>query len=77
MVVLLPYTSLTNIENFMIKKYSLSVLQGAINHALALDESLPSKMQTLQGKVLEIIISPLNVNFFMTFTKRKRKRGIL
>lgn len=53
----------------MIKKYSLTVLQKAINHALALDESMPAKIGVLHGKVLEIIISPLNVNFFMRFTK--------
>ena len=52
----------------MIKKYSLTVLQKAINHALALDESMPIKIQALHGKVLEIIISPLNVNFFMRFS---------
>ncbi len=51
----------------MIKKYSLAVLQKAINHALSLDESMPAKMQALDGKVLEIIISPLNVNFFIHF----------
>lgn len=51
----------------MIKKYSLSLLQKAINHALALDESMPAKIKALHGKVLEIIISPLNVNFFMCF----------
>lgn len=51
----------------MIKKYSLTVLQKAINHALALDESMPAKIEKLHNKVLEIIISPLNVNFFMRF----------
>ena len=51
----------------MIKKYSLTVLQKAINHALALDESMPTKIEALHGKSLEIIISPLNVNFFMCF----------
>ena len=51
----------------MIKKYSLLVLQKAINHALALDESMPTKIHALRGKVLEIIISPLNVNFFIQF----------
>lgn len=51
----------------MIKQYSLSVLQKAINHALKLDESMPTKIKVLDGKVLEIIISPLNINFFMAF----------
>ena len=57
----------------MIKKYSLSVLQKAINHALALDEGMHLKIQDLHGKVLEIIISPLNVNFFMCFEANELK----
>lgn len=55
----------------MIKKYSLTLLQKAINHALALDESMPTKMAALDGRVLEIIISPLNVNFFIRFTQNE------
>ena len=53
----------------MIKKCSLTVLQKAINHALALDEAMPIKMQDLQAKVLEIIINPLKVKFFIRFTQ--------
>jgi ubiquinone biosynthesis protein UbiJ len=52
----------------MIKKYSLLVLQTAINHALSLDEAMPMKLRPLHNKILEIIISPLNVNFFMSFS---------
>jgi len=55
----------------MIKKYSLTILQKAINHALALDESMPSRIRALDGKVLEIIISPLFVNFFIRFTQNE------
>ena len=55
----------------MIKNYSLIVLQKAINHALALDDGMPAKIQALDGKVLEIIISPLNVNFFIQFTQHE------
>ncbi len=55
----------------MIKNYSLLVLQKAINHALTLDESMPEKIQALHDKVLEIIISPLNVNFFMRFSQQE------
>ncbi len=55
----------------MIKKYSLLTLQKAINHALALDESMPLKIQALHGKVLEIIITPLNVHFFICFADQK------
>jgi len=51
----------------MIKKYSLIVLQKAINHGLALDESMPAKIEKLHGKRLQIIIRPLNVSFFMQF----------
>ncbi|MDI9818991.1 MULTISPECIES: SCP2 domain-containing protein [unclassified Legionella] len=57
----------------MIKKYSLKALQQAINHALALDESSAGKMAALQGKVLEIIIAPLGVNFFIHFDERQMK----
>ena len=55
----------------MIKKYSLLVLEKAINHALALDETTPEKLHALEGKVLEIIINPLQVNFFMYFHQQK------
>ena len=55
----------------MIKKYSLITLQKAINHALALDESMPTKIKALHGKVLEIIITPLNVHFFICFEGHK------
>ena len=51
----------------MIKKYTLLALQKAINHALSLDETLPEKIRVLETRVLEIIISPLNVNFFIRF----------
>ncbi len=53
----------------MIKKYSLTVLQKAINHALALDETMPVKIKALDGKALEIIVSPLNVSFFIRFAE--------
>ena len=53
----------------MIKKQSLELLQKAINHALALDEAMPHKIQALESNVLEIVISPLEVNFFIHFTK--------
>ena len=51
----------------MIKKYSLMALQKAINQALSLDDASIAKIHALQGKVLEIIISPLNVHFFIRF----------
>ena len=53
----------------MIKKYSLLTLQKAINRALALDEATPAKIQAMDGKVLEIVITPLNVHFFIHFSQ--------
>lgn len=55
----------------MIKKYSLRALQKAINHALALDPGMASKLQSLDGSLLQIIISPLNVYFFIAFKQDK------
>ena len=51
----------------MIKEYSLNLLQKAINKALFLDEEMPRKLNMLQGKVIELVITPLNVHFFMCF----------
>ena len=51
----------------MLKKYSLKALQKAINQAMSLDDHMPAKIQALDGKVLEMIISPLNVHFFIQF----------
>lgn len=55
----------------MIKKYSLKALQTAINNALSLDESMPQKISSLHGKVIEIILAPLEVNFFITFEQQQ------
>lgn len=52
----------------MLKKYSLKALQKAMNKAMALDESMPKKIQQLDGKVLEIIISPLALSFYIQFS---------
>lgn len=52
----------------MIKKYSLLALQKAIHHALALDESMPAKLHALDGKVLKLVIKPLNFVFFIVFS---------
>jgi ubiquinone biosynthesis accessory factor UbiJ len=51
----------------MLKKYSLKALQKAINKAMLLDEQMPTKLQALDHKTLEMIIAPLNVNFFIHF----------
>lgn len=53
----------------MIKKYALIALQKAMNHALSLDESMPAKLATLDGRVLKMIITPLNVSFYLKFTQ--------
>ena len=45
----------------------MKALQKAINHALALDESMPAKIAALDGKVLEIIVAPLGANFYIAF----------
>lgn len=55
----------------MIKKYSLKALQKAINHALALDETMAAKIAALHGKVLEVIVTPLGVNFFICFEEQQ------
>ncbi|MFA6301591.1 MAG: SCP2 sterol-binding domain-containing protein [Legionella sp.] len=52
----------------MLKKYSLKALQLAINQALSLDEHMPNKIKALDGKVLEMVITPLNVTFFIQFS---------
>lgn len=51
----------------MLKKYSLKALQIAINQAINLDEQMPKKLQEFEGKVLEMIIAPLDFNFFIHF----------
>lgn len=51
----------------MLKKYSLKALQKAINKAMLLDEHMPAKLLALENKTLEMIIAPLNVNFFIHF----------
>ncbi|HEE0245293.1 ubiquinone biosynthesis accessory factor UbiJ [Legionella pneumophila] len=51
----------------MLKEYSLKALQTAINQAMKLDEQMPKKLQKLDGKTLEMVITPLNVNFYIRF----------
>jgi ubiquinone biosynthesis accessory factor UbiJ len=52
----------------MIKQYSLNALQKAMQHALALDPAMPDKIKALSPKVLQIVIRPLDIYFFMQFT---------
>lgn len=51
----------------MIKELSLKALQKAINTALSLDATMPERVRALAGKVLEVVISPLEVRFFIRF----------
>ena len=51
----------------MIKQHSLSLLQKAINKAMHLDDTMADKLLPLEGKVIKLIILPLQVQFFMTF----------
>jgi ubiquinone biosynthesis protein UbiJ len=55
----------------MIKHYSLKILQKAINKAVALDDSMPAQFEPLAGKVIELLIVPLQVKFFITFQQRE------
>lgn len=52
----------------MIKEYALIALQKAINYGLSLDESMPAKLATLNERVLEMMIKPLNIRFYLLFT---------
>lgn len=51
----------------MLKEYSLKALQIAINQAIQLDDQLPVRLKELNSKVIEILLSPLNVGFFIEF----------
>ena len=49
----------------MLKRISLQALQFAIHQALSLDSSISEKLLPLNHKVIEIIISPLKVHFYI------------
>lgn len=51
----------------MLKDYSLKILQKALNKALQLDTNITEKLQRFAGKIVEVYIIPLNINFFITF----------
>ena len=55
----------------MIKKYTLTALEKTINHLLLFDSTHINRVQKLQGKVLKIVISPLNVHFFIQFANQQ------
>ena len=51
----------------MLKKISLHALQFALNQGISLDPSLKDKFLDFEGKIVEIVILPLHVHFYMTF----------
>lgn len=51
----------------MIKHYSLKILQKAMNAALSLDDTMPAKLDAFSGKVIALVIVPLQVKIFITF----------
>jgi ubiquinone biosynthesis protein UbiJ len=53
----------------MIKYYALIALQKATHQALSLDVALPVKLASLHGRVLKMVIKPLDVSFFIQFTR--------
>jgi ubiquinone biosynthesis protein UbiJ len=49
----------------MLKTISLQALQFAINQAMGLDPSISDKLLALDQKVIEMVVSPLNVHFYI------------
>lgn len=49
----------------MLKKISLQALQFALDRALSLDPNIAPQLHLLEGKSIEMIISPLNVHFYI------------
>ncbi len=54
-----------------IQAYSLGLLEKAIQKALSLDPLLPQKLAKLNGKVVQIMILPLRVSFYMCFKENQ------
>ena len=53
------------------KHYSLKILQQAMNQAASLDPAVPGKLKQLSGKVIQLVIVPLQVKFFITFQNER------
>jgi ubiquinone biosynthesis protein UbiJ len=51
----------------MIKSISLQALQFAINQAIQLDKEMREKLYPFDHKVIEMVISPLGVCFYLRF----------
>jgi ubiquinone biosynthesis accessory factor UbiJ len=55
----------------MLKEFSLQALQFAINQAIGLDENTVERLKSLDNKVIEMVILPLHVHFYMCFEHGK------
>jgi ubiquinone biosynthesis protein UbiJ len=55
----------------MLKNYTLTALETAMNQALRLDSTFPEKIHALEGKILKIVIMPLHISFFIRFQRHK------
>lgn len=51
----------------MIKNLTLYAFKKTINHAISHDEIAVGKIKELSGKVLQLIIAPLNIKLFFVF----------
>jgi ubiquinone biosynthesis protein UbiJ len=49
----------------MLKKLSLQTLQFAINQAISLDPHVSEQLLALNHKTIEMVVSPLNVHFYI------------
>lgn len=49
----------------MLKKISLQALQFALDQALGLDPNLKEALNPLNNKVIEMVVSPLDVHFYI------------
>lgn len=55
----------------MLKKISLQALQFTLNQGIALDPSLKQKFLEFEDRIIEIVVLPLHVHFYMTFKSGK------
>jgi ubiquinone biosynthesis protein UbiJ len=53
----------------MIKNYALIALQKATHQALSLDAAFPANLESMHARVLKMVIKPLDVSFFIHFTR--------
>lgn len=55
----------------MLKKVSLQTLQFAINQAIALDSNIPEQLSKLNHKIIEMVVLPLHVHFYICIEEGK------